>query len=94
MKKLSSHNPSLEHTVNLLDDFDLKSPNGLHSCLVYELLGLNIPEATEAHFSSRLPGKLAKAIAKQVLLGLDILHQQSIGHGGWSFSFNIVILTS
>lgn len=72
--------------MRLLDDFDMKSPNGLHKCLVCELLGLNISEATETHFSGRLPGKLAKAIAKQVLLGLDTLHQQNIGHGGWLFS--------
>lgn len=85
LKKLSFYRPSLEHTVNMLDDFDLNSPNGLHKCLVYELLGLNISELTDAHFSGRLPGKLAKAIAKQVLLGLETLHQHNIGHGGWSF---------
>lgn len=86
LKKLSLYRPSLEHIVNMLDDFDLNSPNGLHKCLVYELLGPSISDARDAHSSGRLPGKLAKAIAKQILLGLDTLHQHNIGHGGWSFS--------
>ncbi|CAI7614278.1 unnamed protein product [Penicillium viridicatum] len=66
----------------MLDDFDLKGPNGTHKCLVYELLGPNVPDIIDANFpDGRLPGKLAKAIAKQCLIGLDSLHQRKIGHG-------------
>ncbi|EFQ98010.1 CMGC protein kinase [Nannizzia gypsea CBS 118893] len=66
----------------MLDDFDLEGPNGSHKCLVYELLGPNIPDTIDAHFpDGRLPGKLAKVIAKQSLIGLDSLHQHNIGHG-------------
>ncbi|KAJ5179378.1 protein kinase [Penicillium capsulatum] len=87
MKQLASCHPRLKHTVHLLDHFDLKGPNGSHTCLVYELLGPNIPDTIDAHFpDGRLPGKLAKAIAKQSLIGLDSLHQQDIGHGGRSLS--------
>ncbi|PKY05286.1 protein kinase [Aspergillus campestris IBT 28561] len=82
MKELASHLPPPKHTVHLLDDFDLRGPNGSHECLVYELLGPNIPDTIDAHFpAGRLPGQLAKAIAKQALIGLDSLHQQRIGHG-------------
>ncbi|KAJ6009042.1 hypothetical protein N7522_004058 [Penicillium canescens] len=82
MKKLASHRPRLKHTLYMLDNFDLKGPNGHHNCLVYELLGPNIPDTIDAHFpNGRLPGKLAKVIAKQSLIGLDSLHQQNIGHG-------------
>lgn len=88
MKELASHHPRLKHTVRMLDDFDLKGPNGSHKCLVYELLGPNIPDTIDAHFpDGRLPGKLAKVIAKQSLIGLDSLHQQNIGHGGRSLSW-------
>lgn len=87
MKKLASRHLCLKHTVHMLDNFDLEGPNGCHKCLVYELLGPDIPDTIDAHFSDgRLPGKLAKAIAKQSLIGLDSLHQQNIGHGGRSFS--------
>lgn len=71
----------------MLDDFDLDGPNGSHKCLVYELLGPNVPDTIDAHIPvRRLPGKLAKAIAKQCLIGLDSLHQRKIGHGGKSLS--------
>ncbi|OJD15291.1 CMGC protein kinase [Emergomyces pasteurianus Ep9510] len=82
MKELTSHHFCLKHTLHMLDDFDLEGPNGSHKCLVYELLGPNIPDTIDAHFpDGRLPGKLAKVIAKQSLVGLDSLHQQNIGHG-------------
>ncbi|KAF9893864.1 hypothetical protein FE257_010034 [Aspergillus nanangensis] len=82
MKKLASYYSYLKHTVHMLDDFDLTGPNGTHKCLVYELLGPNVPDIIDTKFpSGRLPGKLAKTIAKQCLIGLDSLHQQNIGHG-------------
>ncbi|OAX80213.1 hypothetical protein ACJ72_05460 [Emergomyces africanus] len=85
MRELATHHLCLKHTVHMLDDFDLKGPNGSHKCLVYELLGPNIPDIIDVHFpDGRLPGKLAKVIAKQSLIGLDSLHQQNIGHGGRS----------
>jgi hypothetical protein len=59
----------------MLDDFDLKGPNGSHKCLVYELLGPNVLDIIDANFlDRRLPSKLAKIIAKQCLIGLDSLH--------------------
>ncbi|KAE9962257.1 hypothetical protein BLS_000588, partial [Venturia inaequalis] len=50
--------------------------------IVLEVLGPSVPDLLDARcHGERLPGKLAKAIAKQALLGLDYLHQQKIGHG-------------
>ncbi|KGO64501.1 hypothetical protein PITC_099610 [Penicillium italicum] len=87
LKVLASHHPRLKHTVHMLDDFDLKGPNGSHKCLVYELLGPNVPDIIDVNFpDGRLPSKLAKIIAKQCLIGLDSLHQRKIGHGGKSLS--------
>lgn len=88
MTRLASIHPSPRHVVRLLDDFDLAGPNGTHKCLVFELLGPSIPETVDVHFpDGRLPGKLAKTIAKQALIGLDTLHQHNIGHGGRSCIF-------
>ncbi|KGO77099.1 hypothetical protein PITC_024550 [Penicillium italicum] len=82
LNKLASYYRHLEHVVKLLDNFDLKGPNGIHTCLVYELLGPNIPDTINAYFpGGRLPGKLAKSIAKQSLIGLDSLHRYAIAHG-------------
>ncbi|KAK9251861.1 CMGC/SRPK protein kinase [Lipomyces tetrasporus] len=82
MRELSPIHPSPQHVMLMLDDFDLEGPNGTHKCLVFELLGPSIPDTIDARFpDGRLPGKLAKVIAKQALFGLDTLHQQKIGHG-------------
>lgn len=94
MKKLASIQRSPQHFIRMLDDFNLEGPNGTHKCLVFELLGPNIPDMIDARFpDGRLPAQLAKAIAKQALFGLDILHQQNIGHGGKS-CLHIYLLAS
>jgi hypothetical protein len=72
----------------MLDFFDIQGPNGEHKCLVYSFLGPNIPDKINTHFSSgRLPGRLAKAIAKQALIRFDDLHRGGIGDGTKSSSY-------
>jgi hypothetical protein len=50
----------------ILDDFQLEGPNGTHKCLVSDMLGPSVKDIIDARFpDGRLPGKLAKSIAKQ-----------------------------
>ena len=79
---LQSGHPGSHHLASLLDCFQFDGPNGKHDCLVLELLGRHVQEFASCFKGSRLPGKLAKSVAKQVLLGLDCLHQRQIAHGG------------
>ncbi|RAK95598.1 kinase-like protein [Aspergillus ibericus CBS 121593] len=82
LKKLTSTHSSSRHIMRMLDHFDIDSPNGTHRCLVLELLGPSVPDMIEARFTDgRLPGNLAKVVAKQALCGLDLLHEQKIAHG-------------
>ncbi|KAL3465109.1 serine protein kinase [Aspergillus heterothallicus] len=81
MKELASHPPRPDHTVCMLDHFELTGPNGCHLCLVYELLGPSISDVADTFRGGRLPGKVAKSIAKQSLMALDELHQVGIAHG-------------
>ncbi|QDS72140.1 hypothetical protein FKW77_004169 [Venturia effusa] len=82
LETIDSGHPGSRHLIQLLDHFQVTGPNGTHNCAVLELLGSSVPDLLDARFGGeRLPGKLAKAIAKQALLGLDYLHQQGIGHG-------------
>lgn len=79
MKKLASIHPRPPHVMHVIDDFNLEGPNGTHRCLVFELLGPSVPDMVDAHFpDGRLPGKLVKAIAKQVVFGLEFLHQEKL----------------
>ena len=83
MQAIRSGLPESPHLMQMLDHFECKGPNGSHDCLVLELLGPSVSDLLEEHFhGERLSGKLAKSIARQALLGLDLLHQQRIGHGG------------
>jgi serine/threonine protein kinase len=92
MQELASGHPSSEHVLRILDNFDEEGPNGIHKCLVLELLGPSVSDTIDARFSDgRLPGNIAKSIAKQALWGLDTLHQQKIGHGGKSFQSPLIL---
>lgn len=82
MKKLASIHPNPQHLMRMFDHFDLEGPNGIHKCFSLELLGPSVPDMAERYRDNRLPGGVAKAIAKQALSGLDALHQQKIAHGG------------
>ncbi|KAJ5513374.1 hypothetical protein N7463_002926, partial [Penicillium fimorum] len=82
VRQLASIDHRPRHVIQLLDNFDLQGPNGMHKCFVLEILGPNVDDMVNFHTpDSRLPGKLAKIIAKQALVGLDSLHRHKIGHG-------------
>lgn len=72
-----------QHIERLLDDFRHTGPNGTHSCLILELFGPSVPTVVEAHYhDGRLPGIIANRVMMQVVLALDFLHRNRIGHGG------------
>ncbi|KAK8208136.1 protein kinase [Phyllosticta capitalensis] len=70
--------PGSRNLVRMLDQFCVRG----HDFLVLELLGQNVQDyVTWCVVDERLPGKKAKRIAKETLLGLDYLHTQGITHG-------------
>lgn len=76
-----------QHIMRLLDHFDVEGPNGIHPCLVLEMLGPSVSDLVEGRFADgRLPGSLAKGVARQALMGLDALHRREIAHGGRLFA--------
>jgi serine/threonine-protein kinase SRPK3 len=82
LSRNNSSHPGDKHIVRLLDDFSHAGPNGTHTCLVFELLGPSVSTVTEELFADgRLPGLLARRVCKELLLAVDFLHEQSIGHG-------------
>ncbi|KKZ61962.1 hypothetical protein EMCG_03555 [[Emmonsia] crescens] len=78
--QLSMH-PGSQHVIKLLDSFEHKGPNGVHSCLVMEPLGPSGKDLMERFSDGRLPGEVAKQISRQALMGLDFLHHAGVGHG-------------
>lgn len=68
--------PGRRHVVSLLDSFEHKGPNGLHVCMVFEVLGENLLGLIKKWNHRGIPMPLVKQIMKQVLLGLDYLHRE------------------
>ena len=68
--------PGRKHVVSLLDSFEHKGPNGIHVCMVFEVLGENLLGLIKRWNHRGIPMPLVKQIAKQVLLGLDYLHRE------------------
>ncbi|KAK8194837.1 serine/threonine-protein kinase SRPK2 [Phyllosticta capitalensis] len=68
--------PGRKHVVSLLDSFNHKGPNGVHVCMVFEVLGENLLGLIKKWNHRGIPMPLVKQITKQVLLGLDYLHRE------------------
>ena len=68
--------PGRKHVVSLLDSFNHKGPNGMHVCMVFEVLGENLLGLIKKWNHRGIPLPLVKQITKQVLLGLDYLHRE------------------
>lgn len=63
------------HVISFLDHFRHKGPNGVHVCMVFEVLGENLLGLIKRHQNKGVPMPLVRQIAKQVLLGLDYMHR-------------------
>lgn len=68
--------PGRRYVVSLLDSFEHKGPNGVHVCMVFEVLGENLLGLIKRWNHRGIPMPLVKQITKQVLLGLDYLHRE------------------
>jgi serine/threonine-protein kinase SRPK3 len=69
------NHPGRKHVVSLLDSFEHKGPNGVHVCMVFEVLGENLLGLIKRWNHRGIPMPLVRQITKQVLLGLDYLHR-------------------
>lgn len=74
--KANPSNPGRKHVVSLLDSFEHKGPNGVHVCMVFEVLGENLLGLIKRWNHRGIPMPLVKQITKQVLLGLDYMHRE------------------
>jgi serine/threonine-protein kinase SRPK3 len=68
--------PGRAHVISFLDHFKHKGPNGVHVCMVFEVLGENLLGLIKRHQQKGVPAHIVKQISKQILLGLDYMHRQ------------------
>ncbi|KAM3872183.1 SRSF protein kinase 3 [Diretmus argenteus] len=72
----AARHPSGRRIVQLLDEFKLAGVNGVHVCLVLELLGPDLRSWQLCFGNPGLSRPWVKQILTQVLQGLDYLHSQ------------------
>ncbi|KAK5626659.1 hypothetical protein RRF57_002374 [Xylaria bambusicola] len=70
------NHPGRKYVVSLLDSFEHKGPNGVHICMVFEVLGENLLGLIKKWQHRGIPRELVMQITKQVLMGLDYLHRE------------------
>lgn len=68
--------PGRNHVVSFLDSFQHCAPEDIHICLVFEPLGENLLNLIERHKKTGVSVNLVKMITKQILQGLEYLHDE------------------
>ncbi|XP_050292688.1 SRSF protein kinase 2 [Anthonomus grandis grandis] len=66
--------PKRNKTVQLLNDFKISGVNGVHVCMVFEVLGHNLLKLIIKSNYHGIPLANVRTIMRQVLEGLDYLH--------------------
>ncbi len=76
--------PGHAYVHSYLERFWLTSPNGVHLCIVSEVIGGSLAESIESRISrhSTFPITVARAIIAQVTLVLAYIHSREVCHGG------------
>jgi serine/threonine protein kinase len=74
--------PGKGNLPQIFDSFSFEGPNGVHQCLVLELLGASMSSVSENYATNRLPGRVAWNVAKQVAQAISYMHEMGIVHGG------------
>ncbi|KAF5847844.1 hypothetical protein GGP41_009133 [Bipolaris sorokiniana] len=78
-----SNRPGYQYLMTMQDYFQIHGPNGTHDYIITERLGPSVANFLDGYSGSvRLPGRLAKTIAKQTLSSLSFLHEHKIAHAG------------
>ncbi|KAJ0069305.1 hypothetical protein NL108_003235, partial [Boleophthalmus pectinirostris] len=74
VRESDPEDPNKDMVVQLIDDFKISGVNGIHVCMVFEVLGHHLLKWIIKSNYQGLPLPCVKSIIRQVLQGLDYLH--------------------
>ncbi|WKY01004.1 hypothetical protein Q1695_015196 [Nippostrongylus brasiliensis] len=77
VREADPEDPGCQRVVQLLDEFTVSGVNGVHTCMVFEVLGCNLLKLIIRSNYQGLPLEQVRKITKQVLEGLKYLHEKS-----------------
>ena len=71
-----------------MDNFKVKGPNGMHQCIVTEVLGPSIgADVDDIYSEEQYPIEISKKLVAQIIRGVAYLQSCGVVHGGkWSDS--------
>lgn len=84
LEKSSERSLSSKYIVQLFDSFTHQGPNGLHQCLVFELLGPSVNKVLTDYYDSEdnLETEDIFRMTEQLLEAIQFIHDAGMGHGG------------
>jgi serine/threonine-protein kinase SRPK3 len=75
--------PGSEFIVQFIDEFEHTGPNGVHPCIISEVLGPPVSSDLEEVYRDEMyPIDIAKRIVSQIARGMEYLHHCGVVHGG------------
>lgn len=87
LNRTGSQVPEKKYIQTIHDSFVFSGPNGTHRCLVMDIERVSIAYAQEAACHRLIHLPVARAIAAQLILGVQYIHSQGIVHGGMYIVF-------
>lgn len=73
------------YVCHLVDNFELQGPNGVHVCLLFELMGETLRSFGAWFNESMVPNSVMHRFTIQLLLALDFAHEHDVIHTGMLF---------
>lgn len=73
-----------KYICHLVEDFELKGPNGNHVCLVLELMGENLRTFGVWFKEDMVPTPIMRKVTLQLVAALDYAHHSNVIHTGMS----------
>lgn len=72
------------HVRKLLDSFEISGPSGKHTCLVHEVLGMNLKELRHLVPGRVFAADLIRQSLRDMLRAMHFLHEEAhVIHVGW-----------
>lgn len=92
LERHSGGNLSSQYIVQLLDDFTHDGPNGVHQCLVFELLGPTVDMVLTDYSEGKdkLEPEETLRMSTQLLKAINFIHSAGMCHGGKSILCSVI----